>query len=125
MFANLSKTQGIGRANETRAQGYFARRGWKLLHKNYLCKAGEVDLIFEDPEGAVVFVEVKYRASSQYGAAEEFVGLEKQMRTARAAMFYIKQRKLSGRDFRFDVAAVSPQGVAHIPNAFSPEGYTL
>ena len=115
----------VGKKYESAAAAFLKKRGWKLLHRNYSCRLGEVDLIFRDLKGAIVFVEVKFRFSRDFGSGEEFVGAEKQKRLARAALFYIKEKNLEGRDFRFDVAAVSPKGIEHIPNAFSPEGYTL
>lgn len=122
---HLSRTQKIGRQRESEALAYFKRRGWRLLERNFLCKAGEIDLILEDPEKTVVFVEVKFRSGTGFGEPQEFVDFRKQARMGRAALFYIKQRRLQGKDFRFDVAAVGPEGVSHIPNAFCPEIYTL
>jgi putative endonuclease len=121
----LSPLQKIGRDHESEALGYFKRRGWKLVERNFTCKAGEIDLIMEDPAGYLVFVEVKFRASSAYGQAQEFVDWRKQGRVGRAALLYVKQHKLGGRFLRFDVAAVTPDGLSHIENAFCPEGYYL
>ena len=115
----------VGENHEGRAASYFERLGWDLISRNYSCRAGEVDLIFADREGAIIFVEVKFRSRSDYGLGQEFVDFRKQSRMAKAALFYIKQKNLESRNFRFDVAALSPEGLEHIPNAFSPEGYTL
>lgn len=115
----------VGADEETKALNYFLQRGWRLLHRNYQCRGGEIDLIFKDAENRIVFVEVKYRSSSNYGSAQSFVHAQKQGRLIKTALFYIKENRLEGSDFRFDVAAISPQGIEHISNAFSAEGYTL
>jgi Holliday junction resolvase-like predicted endonuclease len=43
----------------------------------------------------------------------------------RAALLFIKKMGLKSRNYRFDVAAVSPKTIEHIENAFSLDGYTL
>ena len=115
----------VGETEEARALGYFEKRGWKLLRQNYRCRLGEIDLIFKDRGGCVVFVEVKFRSHAGFGAGQEAVGAKKRGRMSKTALFYIKQNGLEGSDFRFDVAALGPGKIEHIANAFSPEGYTL
>ncbi len=121
----LSPSQEVGDEHETRALEYFEAKKWKLICRNYRCKAGEIDLIFWDREGSVVFVEVKYRSSADYGFAEEFVDWNKQRKLGRAALLFVKEQRLYHQNLRFDIAAVSPGEILHIPNAFSPEGYTI
>ncbi len=115
----------MGNEHETRVKEYFEAKRWELLCRNYTCRAGEIDLIFMEPDGTIVFVEVKYRTNPEYGFAEEFVGWKKQRKLGRAALLYVKENQLERRNLRFDVAAVSPQDILHIENAFSPRGYTL
>lgn len=115
----------VGAAQEARASGYLTAKGWKLLAQNYCTRSGEVDLIFRDPEQTVVFVEVKFRTGTSFGLGQEMVNWSKQKRIAKAALVYLKEKKLTNQNLRFDVIALSPEGVEHIPNAFSPEGYSL
>ena len=121
----MTSARALGSEQEAKAVLYFENLGWKLLARNFRCRLGEIDLIFRDPRGCVVFVEVKFRSHFGFGAGQESVGAKKQGRIAKTALFYIKQNGLQGNDFRFDVAALGPGRVEHIPNAFSPEGYTL
>ena len=118
-------TQEIGKKYESEAERFFEACGWQLLDRNFTCRMGEVDLIFKDLEGTIVFVEVKYRSRIDFGFGQEFVGPLKQSRMTKAALTFIKQRHLGYRNYRFDVLAITPKGNTHIPNAFSPEGYTL
>ncbi|OGR87749.1 MAG: YraN family protein [Elusimicrobia bacterium RIFCSPLOWO2_01_FULL_60_11] len=122
-----TEARSAGDRAEDRALAYFEGLGWKLIERNFLCKAGEVDLILEDPKGTVVFVEVKYRANLAYGAPQEFVGGGKQVKMGRAALFFIKSKgfKFKSGNYRFDVAAAGPETLEHIENAFSFDNYTL
>jgi putative endonuclease len=64
-----------------------------------------------------VFVEVKTRTSDAFGAPELAVTLQKQKRMVKAALGYIKQKKLHQVPCRFDVVAIGRE-VALIRNAF-------
>ncbi len=123
--ALLSPTQAVGAERESEAETFFINKGWVLSARNYRTPLGEVDLIFREPDGTVVFVEVKYRTRSDYGSASEMVSVSKQRKVVKAALAFIKREKLHRQCFRFDVAALSPSGLLHIPNAFSPQGYTF
>lgn len=115
----------VGEDKETKALDYFKKLGWKLLERNYQCRLGEIDLIFKDEKNSVVFIEVKYRSNFVYGVAQSAVGSQKQNRLIKTALYYIKEKRLQGNHFRFDVAAITPKGIEHIPNAFPAEGYTI
>jgi len=120
-----TKAQNTGTDAESRALDYHEKMGWSLIERNWRCKLGEIDLIFKEPDGTIVFVEVRYRSNSYYGLAQESVGSKKQIRIGRAALYYIKHKRFKDKSYRFDVTAVTPEEVTHIPNAFTPSGYTL
>ena len=115
----------IGAEEETKVLNFLVQKGWKLLDRNYQCRSGEIDLIMTDKSNSVVFVEVKYRSSSDYGSAQSFVHRKKQEKIIKTALHYIKERKYQNVELRFDVTAVTPGHIEHIPNAFSAEGYTI
>lgn len=52
----------LGRRAESLAVHYLKRRGFVLLHRNWRCRAGEIDLILREGD-SLVFVEVKSRAA--------------------------------------------------------------
>jgi len=114
-----------GRAGEETAQAFLVKKGYKPVARNFRTRLGELDLVMRD--GATfVFVEVKARRDESFGSPFEAVGGRKQGRVTRAALEYIKQNRLEGAPFRFDVVAVGPKGVEHIENAFDAAGvYTL
>jgi putative endonuclease len=107
----------LGRAGEDRAAGYLTGKGYRILERNYSTRVGEIDLIALH-EGEVVFVEVKARTTDAFGAPELAVDPRKQSRMVKAALSYIKQRKLHQVPCRFDVVAISGEKVDVIRNAF-------
>ncbi|MCL2198639.1 MAG: YraN family protein [Defluviitaleaceae bacterium] len=106
-----------GQQGQTQAENHLLAKGCKILAKNYRVRTGEIDLIVRDGS-YIVFVEVKYRATTTHGSPAEAVGIKKQQKIIRTAMFYITQNKLDNQDFRFDVVEVLGTTVNHIENAF-------
>ncbi len=113
----------LGREGEDRAAKFLVKQGYKILERNYSTRSGEIDLIALH-NGEVVFVEVKTRTSDAYGAPELAVTPQKQRRMIKAALGYIKYKKLHQVPCRFDVvaitaaAAAAEDGVELIQNAF-------
>jgi putative endonuclease len=86
-------------------------------------KHDELDVITEH-DGAMVFVEVKTRKNENYGRPFSAVNKEKRRRLSRAAVRYLKHKKIKPDYIRFDVVevigepgAAAPE-IRHIENAF-------
>lgn len=107
----------LGREGEDRAGQYLKEQGYRVLDRNYSTRSGEIDLIALH-EGELVFVEVKTRTGNAYGAPELAVNARKQARMTKAALAYIKYKKLHQMPCRFDVVAISGQHVELFRNAF-------
>jgi putative endonuclease len=110
----------LGREGEDRAAQFLKKQGYKILERNYSTPQGEIDLIALH-RGEVVFVEVKTRTNDAYGAPELAVNPRKQQRMVKAALGYIKYKKLHQVPCRFDVVAISAateQSIDLIENAF-------
>ncbi len=110
----------LGRSGEDRAAKLLAKLGYRVLERNYRTRQGEIDLIALDGD-TVVFVEVKTRMGDAYGAPELAVDQRKQGRMVKAALGYLKQKKLHQMASRFDVVAITGAGdgrVEVIRNAF-------
>jgi putative endonuclease len=110
----------LGREGEDLAARFLIKRGYRILERNYGTRSGEIDLIALH-DGAVVFVEVKTRSNNAFGAPELAVTPRKQQRMVKAALAYIKFKKLHQVPCRFDVVAITTaaeQEVEHIQNAF-------
>jgi putative endonuclease len=110
----------LGREGEDLAARFLMKQGYRILERNYRTRSGEIDLVALH-DGIVVFVEVKTRTSDAFGAPELAVTPRKQQRMVKAALAYIKYRKLHQVPCRFDVVAITTtaeQEVEHIQNAF-------
>jgi putative endonuclease len=110
----------LGRTGEDRAARFLVSRGYRILERNYSTRSGEIDLIALHL-GTVAFIEVKTRSNDAFGAPELAVNPRKQRRMVKAALGYIKSKKLHQVPCRFDVVAISTaneQQVELIQNAF-------
>ncbi len=117
----------LGREGEDQAARYLAKRGYRILERNYSTRSGEIDLIALDKE-TVVFVEVKTRSNDAYGSPELSVTPRKQSRMIKAALGYIKYKKLHQVPCRFDVVAINAaaeQEIELIQNAFEMDRTNL
>jgi len=107
----------IGDDAEVLAISYLQQQGLKLVDRNYHCRRGEIDIIMEDA-GTLIFIEVKYRQSDQFGSAAEMVTPQKQQKIITTALHYLQQHKLD-RACRFDVVTITPKnGMQWIKGAF-------
>ena len=107
----------IGTEYEKLATRCLIDKGYTIVCNNYRCKTGEIDIIAE-LEGCIVFVEVKYKASTLYGYPREAVTYRKQQRILLAAKFYLRQYKKYEVGCRFDVIEVLGKTITHIEAAF-------
>ena len=104
----FSLKQKIGNKAENLALRYLQKQGLKLIQQNYLSKLGETDIIMLDKlEYTLVFVEVRYRSNTGFGAAVDTVDLHKQTKLIRNAKHFL-QKNSQYNDFvcRFDVVGV-------------------
>ncbi len=102
-----------GHAYEGIAAQHLIKHHYRLVEKNYRCRAGEIDLIALDERNNLVFVEVRYRASAEFGGALASVTATKQRRLRRAAQFYLLTHSQYRQHYcRFDVIGISHGGRA-------------
>ncbi len=106
-MALLLSKRSKGQHFEQMAADYLCRHGLLLIEKNFLTRAGELDLIMKE-HNTYVFVEVKYRNSQNYGHAAESVTKQKQLRLIKTANWWMLKQGLNTdtTDFRFDVIAI-------------------
>jgi len=107
----------IGDDAEVLAISYLQQQGLKLVDRNYHSRRGEIDIIME-VAGTLIFIEVKYRQSDQFGSAAEMVTPQKQQKIITTALHYLQQHKLD-QACRFDVVTITPKsGIQWIKGAF-------
>lgn len=104
-----------GQAGEDTALDYLRRQGLQLVTRNFRCKAGEIDLIMQD-QASLVFVEVRKRATAEYGGAAASITPAKQRRLLRAAQVYLLRFR-NQPPCRFDVVAIDGERVTWLKNA--------
>ena len=101
-------TKALGDAAEARALQYLQGQALVLVCRNYRTPGrggGEIDLIMREPDGTLVFVEVRQRSQSAYGGALASIGRSKQQRVIRAAQHYL-MRQPHLPPCRFDVVVI-------------------
>jgi putative endonuclease len=114
-----------GEWGERVAARQLERQGMKIIGRRVrVGRRDELDLVARDGK-TLVFVEVKTRATEQFGRAIEAIDARKRKVLRRAARAYLRKVREQPEYFRFDVVEVvgSPEGtepeIRHIPNAFS------
>jgi putative endonuclease len=107
---------------EQLALHWLQAQGLRLVHANYRCKLGEIDLVMRERD-VLVFVEVRFRGVSSQVPACETVDTRKQQKLVRTARhFLLSNAALALCPCRFDVLGISDDhGRQHyewIRNAF-------
>ena len=120
----------IGLRGEQIAARMLRQKGLIILAHSESDRAGEIDLIALDKKTrTIIFVEVKTLQTTKPGHPAERVDDEKQGRITRAALRYLKRKKMIGVRCRFDVVAIwwpdehaTPEKVEHYEHAFEAIG---
>ena len=96
-----------GRTAETLAQTFLQCSGLHILATNRQYRGGEIDIVALHGD-TLVFVEVRYRRSKEYGGAVYSVTSAKQRKLIRAAeLFLASEPRYQRHACRFDVVALS------------------
>lgn len=112
-----------GHSAEQAACDYLQARGLALIERNYRTSHGEIDLIMRDA-GTLVFVEVRFRRSRDFGGPAESVDRRKQAKLRASALQYLQQHRGAAKlPCRFDIVALSggaagQEQIEWLPNAF-------
>ena len=112
-----------GVAAEDRALQWLLRKGLTLVQRNYRlaggprARGGEIDLILREPDGTLVFVEVRARAGRTHGGAAASVTPAKQRSLRLAAQHYLLQLPVLP-PCRFDVVAIDGEQLQWLQGAF-------
>jgi putative endonuclease len=106
-----------GLAAEAIAVMLLVDAGYRIVERNFRCKAGELDVIARDGE-VLVFVEVRSRSDDAHGCAAEMVGRAKQRRVVRVARIYLAMAEPAFAECRFDVVAITAGAAVLIKDAF-------
>lgn len=108
-------TKEIGDAGEERAARHLAAQGLAVLARNFRVKGGEIDIVCRDG-ATTVFVEVRRRASADFGGAGASITPVKQKRLILAARHWLARRGEGA--CRFDCVLIDGESLEWIKNAF-------
>ena len=113
----------LGRWGEKRCEKFLKSKGLKKLARNVSCKAGEIDLIMVDTNGAIVFIEVKTRAGEDFEPVESVITHTKKTRLKKTARYFLATHNISSRPYRFDIVTLilgqaGPVQIRHYQNDF-------
>ena len=112
-----------GEAAEDRALQWLQGKGLTLVQRNYRvargphARGGEIDLILREPDGTLVFVEVRSRAGVAHGGAAASVTAAKQRSLRLAAQHFLLQLPVPP-PCRFDVLAIDGEQLQWLQGAF-------
>ncbi|MDI3473365.1 MAG: putative endonuclease [Thermotogaceae bacterium] len=100
-----------GEIGEQKALEYLRKKGYRLVHRNYRCRFGEIDLIVSRKK-KLVFVEVK---SGKADFIEPFqrVNKNKLRKIIYAINYYLVNEKVAQKfhSYQLDVVSVHDDGV--------------
>ncbi len=117
----------MGLKGERVAERWLTVHGWQIAERRFRNGRRDIDLIAtraerESAGRTVAFVEVKTRASADFGGPVSAVNWRKQRELCRSAKVWMSRFQKPGDTFRFDVIGVilgtENVRVQHIENAF-------
>jgi putative endonuclease len=91
---------------------HLVAQGWAILARNVVVGRSEIDIVAREPDGTLVFVEVRSRSGPRLGMPEESVDAAKVARLYGAAWEVLRMGRLPGAEpvpdeaFRIDLVTV-------------------
>ncbi len=103
---------------------FLRDKGYTILGRNIRTPYGEIDLLAQK-DGQVVFVEVKTRSNTAFGAPEESITALKREHLIACAEYYLQSMDCPAEGWRIDVIAIlgkpgrKPQDITWFENALA------
>jgi len=118
----MTSDKQLGKKGEELASDYLSRKGYKILHRNWIWNHKELDIV-ANQDHLLVIVEVKTRSNIDYERPQDAVTAKKQKHIVAATQAYMDTFSIE-KEVRFDVISIiiyndKPQ-ITHIPDAFQP-----
>lgn len=98
----------LGQRGEDVTAEWLAARGWLILDRRWRTRAGELDLVCRDPDGALVGIEVKLRRTARTGMALEAVDGRRLRRLRQALVAYAHTSAHGWPAMRLDLVTLEP-----------------
>ena len=106
----------LGQQAEQQARFFLEKHNYKFVAANVRYRFAEIDLIMKKAS-TIVFIEVKYRKTRDFGGALAAIRPQQQRRLQLAANYYLQQHRIKTAA-RFDVVAIEDTQINWIKNAF-------
>ena len=111
----------FGKLAEDLAADFLAKKGYKILVRNFRFQHHEIDIVSEFQD-LIVVTEVKARSYDTLIEPQEAVTKKKIKSLVMVADFFMKDRNLN-QEVRFDIIAVLPDAkgrlqITHLEDAF-------
>ncbi len=106
----MGKNQESGARGEERAATYLLSQGYVILDRNWRVAGGEIDIVAQESDGRVVFVEVKARRDQSYGHPLEAITHQKAQRLRKLALTWLISHNSWSSPFRIDAVAIIGTG---------------
>lgn len=111
-------TRVVGAKFEAQALAFLQQQRLRFVARNVHCRRGELDLVMREPDGTLVFVEVRARTRRGYGGAAASIGWKKRTRILAAAQFFLARCTGDMPACRFDVVAFDGGRIVWLRDAF-------
>jgi len=113
-----------GRLGEDLAHRYLQKQGVTIVARRYRPPAGggEIDLVGWQGE-TLVFIEVKTRATAEFGMPDRAVDAQKEGYLRHAGRDYARRAGVEWPRVRFDIVSIvltNPPFIEWFPDAFAP-----
>jgi len=108
-----------GKLAEDLAAKFLKNLGYKIIERNIRFRFGEIDIV-ASKNNQLVFIEVRFRKSAEFGDSLSTIDAKKQKKLKKAILAYIRDHNYTG-DFRFDAIGVSGKKfdkIEHIQNIY-------
>lgn len=116
----MAKHNELGKKGEQLAVDFLIKNGYTIVERNYRFNKAEVDIIAKIQD-TLAIVEVKTRATADFGNPQDFVKPKQIQRLVKAVDEYVTVNGLD-IEVRFDIIAIVKQGkqftIEHLVNAF-------
>ncbi|MCF6776771.1 YraN family protein [Thiotrichales bacterium 19X7-9] len=108
-----------GKTYELKAKALLEKSHYQIIKENFHSRMGEIDIIALTKD-ILVFVEVKYRHSRDFGHVLETVTPTKRKKLIKTAQFFLlRYPKFNQYQLRFDVIAFEKDQYYWIEDAFA------
>ncbi len=112
-----------GLRGEQLAAKFLRKKSYRILDANFATKLGETDIIAQDKNGIICFIEVKTRSPGQMYSPAEAVDYRKQENLRSNAAAFLSASGMTEAETRFDIIEVilhdlHTADINHIKNAF-------